>query len=505
MVERRWRLRTAHDPKRITAATPPDRPDAVQQHAERQHRLHTPGVRVAVAVYRALRGGSAGTTTSAGPGTTTPASSGATPPRNPFPTKVVQASTTTNASGAWSLSLSPFAVGDDRDLIKVDVTGAPLLPDFITTGNGGNPFTESGWTGWIDLNIGADVSNRKGGFVTLGPCFQTGVLTLRVGSTSYPANDTCNTQTDTATIATGPISTGEAVTMSSNENRAFTEPQAVGPSLDRKGNEAGALVNLSVELGEPGAQSIYTSPLADVLPLMRPTGFATCTADRAVRGRPLLRPVARRRLSLTRARGADKLSATADNTGTIVVGPFRGAPSLTGGDVLTLRNRHRVLTRLHVAHLVAVIDGEQTVLGPGSRCQPGLYYGAPPSILPISSAAGLTGQNGATLTGRICPLSGSAEGLPVRAIEQADDRSGGFAETDVAHIASTSPVDGETLYGRFTGARGRPPRVQRRVIPSAYPVSLIITRANGTKPVVELSSTSTPRGHPGQQPEAGDL
>jgi len=77
----------------------------------------------------------------------------------------------------------------------------------------------------------------------------------------------------------------------------------------------------------------------------------------------------------------------ADTTGTIVVGRS-AVPAADGGDVLTLRNGRRVLTKLHVAHLVAVIDGEQTVLGPGSRCQPGLYYGAPPSILPISSAAG---------------------------------------------------------------------------------------------------------------------
>ena len=53
-----------------------------------------------------------------------------------------------------------------------------------------------------------------------------------------------------------------------------------------------------------------------------------------------------------------------------------------------------------MAHLVAVIDGEESVLGPGSRCQPGLDYGAPPSKPdPFSSVAGLTGQNGATLTG----------------------------------------------------------------------------------------------------------
>ena len=223
---------------------------------------NTAGVKVAVTVYRELRPIRARSQ-----------------PRSALATKVVQASATTAATGAWSLSLAPFAVGDDRDLIKVTYSGTPLLPDFITTGNGGNPFAEAGWTGWSDLDNGADVSNRGGGFVTLGPCFQTGVLTLDVGANSYPASDTCNTQTDTSTFATGPISKGEAVTVSSIEDRAFTQPQPVGPSLDPQGNEAGALVRLTVKLGEPDSRSTFTSPLADVLPLRRLTGIPMCTAD----------------------------------------------------------------------------------------------------------------------------------------------------------------------------------------------------------------------------------
>ena len=426
-----------------------------------------------------------------------PVSPGAIARRNAFATKVAQASTTTYANGAWSLSLAPFAVGDDRDLIKVSYSGAPLQPDYITTGNGGNPFTEAGWTGWLDLNAGADVSNRNGGFVTLGPCFQTGVLTLDIGGTGYSANDPCNTQTDTAMIATGRISTGVAVTVSSNENRAFTEPQAVLPSLDPRGNEMGALVNLTVKLGEPGAVSTFTSPLADVLPYTTPTGFPRCTADLQFGAAVCTGLVHGATYSVTRARGVDRRLGRADTSGTLVVGPFRGAPPLTGGDVLTLSNGRRTLTTLHVAHLVAVIIGQETVLGPGSRCQPGLYYGAPPASAPISSVAGLTGQNGATLTGRICPLSGSAEGLSERTIAQTDDRSGDLTVTEVADIASTSPIDGETLYGRFT-ARAQAAFLGpgNAVIPSPYPVALTITTANGRKLVRRVVDVNTASGTP---------
>ena len=210
---------------------------------------------------------------------------------------------------------------------------------------------------------------------------------------------------------------------------------------------------------------------------------------------------------VTRARGADTLRGTADRTGTLVVGPFRGAPPLTGGDVLRLSNGRRVLTTLHVAHLVAVIYGEETVLGPGSRCQPGLYYGAPPSKpAPFSSVAGLTGENGATLTGRICPLSGSANGLPDAAVAQTDDRSGGLTETEVADISSTSPVDGETVYGRFT-ARAQAAFVgpHDQLISSPYPIALTITSASGGKPVIALNDVNTASGTPINEPEAGDL
>ena len=457
---------------------------------------NTPGVRVTVAIYRELRG--SGSTTPGSSSTITPGSSNPTTERFALATKVAQASATTGADGAWSLSLAHFAVGDDRDLIKVSYTGATLRPEFITTGSGGNPFEEGGWTSWTDLDNGFDVSNRNGGFVAVGPCFQTGVLTLDVGGTAYPANDTCNSQTDTATVATGRISAGEAVTFSSVDNRAFTQPQPVGPALDPQGNETGALVKLTVNLGEPDAQPTFTSPLGDVLPLMRLTGFPTCIADLQFGAAECTGLVPGSTYRVTRARGGDTLSARAGLSGALVVGPFSGAPPLRGGDVLTLSNGRRVLTRLHVAHLAAVIDNEETVLAPGSRCQPGLYYGAPPTKpSPGSSVAGLTGQNGATLKGHICPASGSAEGLSDAAISQADDRSGGLTETEVADISSTSPNDGETIYGRFT-ARAQAGFLgpDDEVIPSAYPISLTITRANRTKPVIELNNVNTASGTP---------
>jgi hypothetical protein len=443
---------------------------------------NTAGVKVAVAVYRGRPKSSPGASALA----------------VAHPTKVVQVSTTTGPNGAWSLSLAPFAVGDDRDLVTVTYSGAPLPADFITTGSGGNPFEEAGWTGWSELDNGVDVSNRNGGFVAVGPCFQTGVLTLDVGSTGYSANDSCNTQTNTSTVATGPISSGDAVTVSSIDDRAFTQPEPVTPSLDPQGNEAGALVRLTVKLGEPDARPTFTSPIGDVLPLGRLTGFPTCVADLQFGAASCSGLVPGASYRVTRARGADTIRGAANGSGMLVVGPFRGAPPLTGGDVLTLSNAHRVLSTLHVAHLVAVVDDEQTVLGAGSRCQPGLYYGAPPSKpSPPSSFAGLTGHGGATLTGRICPLSGSAKGLSDAAIAQTDDRSGGLTETEVADISSTSPINGETVYGRFT-ARARAAFVgpHDELIPSAYPIALAITTANGRKRVLTRNDVNTPSGKP---------
>ena len=62
------------------------------------------------------------------------------------------------------MSLGNHAVGDDRDVITVDYsgTGAPTpSQDQILTGSGGNPFTESGWTGWVAMDNGSLLTNTQ--------------------------------------------------------------------------------------------------------------------------------------------------------------------------------------------------------------------------------------------------------------------------------------------------------------------------------------------------------
>jgi hypothetical protein len=80
---------------------------------------------------------------------------------------------------------------------------------------------------------------------------------------------------------------------------------------------------------------------------------------------------------------------------------------------------------------------------------------------------------------------------------QADDRSGGLTQTEVADISTTSPIDGETIYGRFT-ARAQASFVgpDNEDIPSGYPVALTIVRAKASKPAVEVGDVNTASGTP---------
>ncbi len=129
------------------------------------------------------------------------------------PIAVAHASTTTAGDGSWSLSLRPHAPGDDRDEIDVDYSGANApqpTHQVILTGNGGNPFSEAGWTGWTALNIGSAVqSARSGGTLSLSPCFQAGILSYTFnGPGAQSPTDLCDTQTDAATVGTAPIGRG---------------------------------------------------------------------------------------------------------------------------------------------------------------------------------------------------------------------------------------------------------------------------------------------------------
>ena len=362
------------------------------------------------------------------------------------PVTVAQASTTTVSDGSWAVSLGSHAPGDDRD--EVDVlysgNGAPSPGhQVIQTGNGGNPFTEAGWTGWFAMDVGSAARTSS---LTLAPCFQTGQLSAFLNSTPLPSpTDSCNTQTDSATVPTPRAGGRDRFTYASNDNRAFQAPSAPLPNLQ------GGLVSLTAPVGEPGSvfcvpeSSPCTPPFTTPLSFFEAGGFPSCVADLELQevGCTGLVPNASYRLADGRARA----SGVADGSGVIVV------PLLVRrGSAVTLSNGSRTLTTLHAARLRVDIAGEQTSVLDGS-CQPGDYWGAPLTTPPTSAAAGTPSTpdgGGSALTGAICPSDGNPAGLPTSLILQSDDLSGGQTETEVPSVLDTSPIDGETLYGRFT-------------------------------------------------------
>jgi hypothetical protein len=360
------------------------------------------------------------------------------------PVVVARASTTTASDGSWRVSLAPHAVGDDRDQITIDYAGANApqpAHQVILTGNGGNPFTEAGWMGWTAMDEGSLATNAAGGSsLSLAPCFQDGTLEFTLGGApaGESPNDLCNTQTDVATEGTSRIGRGDRLTWTSNDNRAFDAPTAPSPNL------LGGLVSLTVPVGEPGSVSPFQSPLTT----FSPGGFPACTADLEFQEVACTGLVPGQRYTLIDRRS--RALGTADTSGTFVE-PLR----LRRGDSVSLSNGSRSLTTLHVARLRVRILGDETFLAGGS-CQAGEYLG-PPLTKPATNAfAGLPTDTtnpfigGVALTGRICPPSGNAAGLPSTNISQTDELSGGVTETEVPDIQDTSPIDGETMHGSFT-------------------------------------------------------
>jgi len=357
------------------------------------------------------------------------------------PVAVARASTTTAANGSWSVSLAPHAVGDDRDEIDVDYSGAGApLPhhQVILTGNGGNPFAEAGWTGWLAMDTGNTATSGPGGSsLMVAPCFQAGTLSFTfdgAGGAESP-NDFCNTQTDAAAQGTSAIGPRDTLKVTSVDNRAFDDPNGPNP------NPLGGLVSLTVPVGEPGSVSAFTSALST----FRPGGFPTCTADLEFQGVECIGLVPGERYNLID--GGERISGAADATGTIVE-PL----AIQGGDSIVLSNGSRSLTTLHVAHLRVGILGDESFVSAGT-CQAGEYYGAPLSKVPTSTSAGVSTNlltGGVALTGEICPTNGHAAGLPSAVISQTDEFSGGQTETEVPDVQDTSPMEGETMYGRFT-------------------------------------------------------
>ncbi|MGH2876287.1 MAG: hypothetical protein ACRDLV_08560, partial [Solirubrobacteraceae bacterium] len=395
---------------------------------------------------------------------------------------VATASGRTRPNGTWGpLTLRdtngrPHAVGDDRDILEVEYGSAKhavLQPDLIATGDGGNPFTESGWTGWYDLDHGYAIHSQGPlTFVLIGPCSQTGTLSLRIGSRSSTApTELCETESDASVLPLGRLGLGTPLSLSSEDNRAVTahEPD-------------GALVRMTVALGEPDSVSAARNGQL----LYKPSGFPTCTAFlriRAVRCSGLVRHGAYRLVRAGRTLGRGR----GGSTGAVTIG---GLP-IRGGDVVTLiDSAGRRLTSLHIAHLRVSIIGEQTRIASGS-CQPGEYWGRPLKGPPISGAIG----SGIAGTGRICPVSGHAAGLPTADIAQTDEFSGGQTKTQVPQVRSTAPIQDETLYGAFvasaqsglTGPHGS-------VSAAGVPISLTIRRAGGGRVVFHADNADTRAG-----------
>jgi hypothetical protein len=402
---------------------------------------------------------------------------------------VGQASGTTNGNGAWSVTLHHGrAVGDDRDEIDVIYSGAGAPTpkhQVILTGNGGNPWTESGWTGWTSINQGNVLTNHDEApwstpqtqgqpSLTMTPCFQTGVLAYRIDGTLGPVSPTayCSTAFDTAdTRLAGPVSRSDTVTDSSLDNRAFR------PGDLRFANQSGGLVRLTVPVGEPDSTSPFVDPFG-----ISPTGPASCTADLGAQAVTCIGLVPGAGYTITD--GAQSKSGAADATGTLTK-----SMSIHRGDLVVLSNGSRNLTVLHVANLRVHIDGDSDTVASGI-CSPREYWGGPLTEAPANALAGepTAVAGGSALTGEICPTSGSAAGLPTSSLGQTDERSGGQTVTEVADIADTSPMEGETMYGKFTALA--------ETTDGKSPVSLTITPASGGKSVAGSSNVNTPNGSP---------
>ncbi|MBV8940251.1 MAG: hypothetical protein JO240_00795, partial [Solirubrobacterales bacterium] len=289
---------------------------------------------------------------------------------------VASASTTTAGDGGWSLSLAPHAVGDDRDEIIVEYAG-PGAPDphrqAILTGNGGNAYTESGWTGWTEMDNGSRASNHPPS-VAFGPCFQTGVEQYTIAGVTAPGSPTrfCNTKRGVATaLLSAPLRPGQAVTWSANDNRAFSPPTGPAP------NPHGGLVKLTVPVGEPGSVSLFSNPIHK---FFTQGGFPTCTADLVRQTMRCAGLVPGRRYTLHDS--SRRAAGFANSKGVL----FHHL-AVKQGDVVGLSNGSRTITRLHVAHLHVTVKGNGKTAS-GGRCQPGEYYGPPLAAAPINRQAG---------------------------------------------------------------------------------------------------------------------
>lgn len=396
---------------------------------------------------------------------------------------VAEAHAETRADGSWGpVTLRgpggrPHAVGDDRDVIEVVYGLGPRspTPDFVATGDGGNPFTEAGYTGWFDLDNGyALVSGRPGrSQIAVGPCSQTGVLTLRVGATLAPSpTEQCQNAPDAALVTVPRVRPGETATFTSEDNRGEYLLQPVG-----------TLVSMTVTLGEQDS----VSALGNAQLEFPPSGFPACTALLRIRTVRCSGLVPGERYRLTRqGRALGRARAGAGG-----VAAF-GAVPVRGGDVVALVNpAGRLLTSLHVAHLRVAITGNQTVAAAGT-CEPGDYWAGPLTKPPVTSQVGAPLSNSTPL----CPTDGHARGLPATGnIVQSDDFSAGATETQVPLIESTAPIQDETLYGGFiASAQSGLPGPHGTVLARGVPISLSLSPSGSRRVVFRAANVDSVRG-----------
>jgi hypothetical protein len=393
----------------------------------------------------------------------------------------VSSASATTSSGAWSLSLPGHAVGDDRDTIEVDYTGAGAPSpsrQTILTGNGGDADAESGWTGWSELDAGTSVLRASNpahlaAGVLVQPCFQTGVISLAFDGKPL-AMGVCDSESDESLTAVA-VRPADSVTVSSDDNRAFF----VGPS-SRPADLEGGMVDLTVTAPEAGA-----------------TGFPSCSGDVELNLVTCTGLVAKAPYALSRLRaGAHTLTvhATSDPSGTLVAG-FAGPTGLHGGDLVRLVNSAgRTVSTLHLADLQVALVGDAGVIAAG-RCQPGEYFGPAATLGTSSTSAGSLGSGGPAGTGTICPLDGDAAGLPAGEISQTDEWSGGQTVTEVPALATTTPLDGEVLYGPFRAvATAALPGPAGTSLPNDATVAVAITPSSGGRPVFSAADVDTTAG-----------
>jgi hypothetical protein len=384
----------------------------------------------------------------------------------------------TDANGDWAATLRslgtgiPAPVGDDRDELDLSYGPAGLAQESILPGQGGDADNQAGYTGWSMLDSGFALG---AGTVAIAPCSQVGVLSVTIDGRAVPDPVTnCQTGANMSLLPAGRLGPRTVASLSSTDNRA------AGP-----GDPSGALVRLTVAMGEPGSLGTGSGASSS----LQSTGFPSCTADLAHQTVACtgLVPGAPYHLRGT----AQSLSARADQTGQARFALPGRVRWLAGGDIVVLRNRvGRTLSTLHVAHLrVALSDTGAVTAG---SCQPGEYWGAPSlAIQPPSSLLAILLLNGPPPGSApiICPLTGRATHLPGPVLEQTDSHSGGATTTEIPHFAFVSPANAASLYGRFIALA--------QIAPGTHPgatVSLQITRARSTHPSIQLRDVSNRQG-----------